>query len=155
MGKKDISGLGFKSRAMTTFVQLVWASESIKARLLGLLNKYGLTASQFGVLDALYHLGPQPQKSLGHHILKSGGNMTMVVDNLQKNGFVKRKRDEDDRRIMNVYITKKGEKLFSKIMPLHLKSVEEEMSGLSYEELEELGRLCVKLVVKQKEVVDM
>ncbi len=149
MDKKSLAGLGLKSKAMTVFTQLIWASENIRARLFGLLNKYGLTGSQFGVLDALYHLGPRSQRDLGHHILKSSGNITMVIDNLEKNGFVRRERNEEDRRFINVHITEKGKKLFKKIMPLHVKSVEEEMRSLSSHELEELGRLCVKLGSKQ------
>jgi MarR family 2-MHQ and catechol resistance regulon transcriptional repressor len=98
------------------------------------------------VLDALYHLGPRSQKDLGSHILKSGGNMTMVVDNLEKNDLVRRERSQEDRRFIQVHITEKGKKLFGKILPGIVTFIEEDMSALTSPELEELGRLCVKIV---------
>ena len=52
--------------------------------------EYDLTAPQFGVLEALYHLGPLCQKDLAAKILKSSGNMTMVIDNLEKRDLVRR-----------------------------------------------------------------
>lgn len=149
MDKKSIKGLGFKSRAVTSFLQYMWAYETVKARIFSMLNKYGLTASQFGVLDALFHLGSRSQRDLGTHILKSGGNITMVVDNLEKAGLVRRERSVEDRRFINVHLTGKGKKLFVEILPLHLKAVEDEMSALTSREMEELGRLCVKLGSKK------
>ncbi len=148
MGKENITGLGLQSRALTAFTQLIWASETVRTRLLALLSSEGLTASQFGVLDALYHLGPHSQKDLGRHILKSGGNITMVVDNLEKAELVRRERSEDDRRFINVYITDKGEKLFSRVFPEANNHIEDEMNTLSTKELKELGRLCVKIASK-------
>ena len=150
MKKYDIKGLGLKSKAMTTFAQFIWASENIRARLFNVLSKHGLTASQFGVLDALFHLGPSSQKDLGGHILKSGGNMTMVIDNLEKSGLVKRERSESDRRFINVHITEKGKKLFEKILPHTMEFIEAQMSELTATELEALGRLCVKLGSSQE-----
>ncbi len=149
MSKKNIKDLGLKSSALKVFAQLMWASENLKARVVSLPGKYGLTTSQYAILDVLYHMGPRSQKDLGGHILKTGGNITMVVDNLEKNGLVKRERSDKDRRVTYVHITDQGEKLFSEVFPLHIKDVEKEMSVLSPRELDELSRLCVKLVVKQ------
>ncbi len=52
----------------------------------------GLTESQFGVLDSLFHLGPMKQKEIGKKILKSGGNITMVINNLEKRGIGSEKK---------------------------------------------------------------
>jgi MarR family 2-MHQ and catechol resistance regulon transcriptional repressor len=146
MNKKNLTGLGLQSKALTAFSQFIWASENIRGRLFSLLSENGITASQYGVLDALYHLGPKSQKQLGSHILKSGGNITMVVDNLEKNGLVKRERRKDDRRLINVSITGTGRKEFNRILPLAVKFIEDAMSSLSSREQEELGCLCVKIV---------
>lgn len=149
MDKMTLTGLGLQSKAMTAFSQFIWASEIVRARLFALLSSHGLTASQFGVLDALYHLGPRSQKQLGYHILKSGGNITLVVDNLEKVGLVRRERSDSDRRVMIVHITAMGKDLFSRILPVTVESIDEVMRNLSSSELEELGRLCVKLVSNQ------
>ena len=105
----------------------------------------GLTVSQFGVLEALLHLGPLYQKDLGNKILKSGGNVTMVVGNLEKRGLVRRVRDEDDRRHYSVQLTGKGKRLINVLFPEHAKRIVKEMNVLTPGEQVELGRLCKKV----------
>lgn len=132
-------------RGLKPFLQLMWASEAVKGRVTAFLSDYGLTLSQFGVLDAVYHLGPMPQRDLGESIFKTSGNMTKVVDNLEKNGLVKRVRNEEDRRFFLIHLTAKGRKLFETVLPEQIRTVEREMGKLSQSERETLSRLCVKL----------
>lgn len=140
---------GFENKALKTFIQFIWASEMVRSRVYSQLSKYGLTGSQFGVLDALFHMGHLPQSDLGKNIFKSGGNITMVVDNLEKNELVRRERSEKDRRVINVHLTDKGRKLFTEVLPVYISIVEEEMNALTKSELGELGRLCVKLGISK------
>ncbi|HSG30454.1 MAG TPA: MarR family transcriptional regulator, partial [Thermodesulfobacteriota bacterium] len=70
--------------SLNAFINLLRAAGSIEGRLSKNLGGSDLTTSQFGVLEALFHLGPLNQKQLGEKILKSGGNITKVVDNLEK-----------------------------------------------------------------------
>lgn len=80
-------------QVLNTFIKLMRSTESLNNRLLQHLNENNLTISQFGVLEALLHVGPQNQKELGERLLKSGGNITMVIDNLEKNGWVERTKN--------------------------------------------------------------
>ncbi|NUO15561.1 MAG: MarR family transcriptional regulator, partial [Planctomycetaceae bacterium] len=76
-------------RALNVYIKLMRASESVTARLSAFLQSTeGLTVSQFGILEALYHLGPLNQSQIGEKMLKSGGNITTVIDNLEKRGLV-------------------------------------------------------------------
>jgi MarR family 2-MHQ and catechol resistance regulon transcriptional repressor len=109
----------------------------------------GLTVSQFGVLESLYHLGPMCQSDIGAKLLKSSGNITLVIDNLEKRGLVRRERDSDDRRMVIVSLTKKGRELIERIFPGHVAAILEEMSILTPTEQETLGRLC-RTLGKQK-----
>ena len=86
--------------ALDAFIKLTRAAESVEARAHGTLRGQGLTVSQFGVLEALYHLGPLCQGELAGKLLKSGGNLTTVVDNLERRGWVERQRGEGDRRFV-------------------------------------------------------
>lgn len=137
-------------RALDAYIKLMRAAESVSARLAPRLSAAGLTVSQFGALEALYHLGPLCQRDLGKKILKSGGNITMVVDNLEKRGLVERVRLEDDRRYIKVNLTSEGRKLIGKLFPRHAGAIREEMSVLSDAELDKLGRLCKHLGLKKK-----
>src|SRR5512137_147164 len=85
-------------RALNTFTKLMRAAESVTSRVHRVLAAPKLTISQFGVLEALYHKGPLCQKDIAAKILKSTGNITLVIDNLEKNGLVRRERDSEDRR---------------------------------------------------------
>lgn len=132
-------------QSLDAFIKLKRASESISSRLYPSLQEQGLTESQLGVLEALYHLGSMCQKELGVKILKSTGNITLVIDNLEKRNFVKRIRSTDDRRYISIVLTDEGNKLISEFMPVHVKSITKELSILSKEELDQLQKICKKI----------
>lgn len=132
-------------RALNAFIKLVRSADSVNARLAPALAQEALTESQFGALEALYHVGPLHQCDLGQKLLRTSGNVTMVVDNLEKRGLVRRERGQEDRRFVTVHLTDAGERLIRDIFPRHAKRIIEEMSVLSSVEQEELGRLCRKL----------
>jgi MarR family 2-MHQ and catechol resistance regulon transcriptional repressor len=123
----------------------------VGSRLNGLLTGAGVTESQFGALEALYHLGSLHQRDLGEKLLRSSGNITMVVDNLEKRGLVRRERGTEDRRFVTVHLTEPGRRLIAGLFPRHLANIVQEMSALTNAEQEELGRLCRKLGKKEKQ----
>jgi MarR family 2-MHQ and catechol resistance regulon transcriptional repressor len=138
-------------QALDAYIKLVRASESVTSRVIRHLDDDGLTVSQFGVLEALFHLGPLSQRELAQKILKSGGNVTMVIDNLEKQGLVKRERNEEDRRLYRITLTPTGRKLIKNIFPRHAAKIASQMNILTKEELQELGHLCRKLGLQQAE----
>jgi MarR family 2-MHQ and catechol resistance regulon transcriptional repressor len=121
------------------------AAESTTARVHRHLSSAGLTLSQFGALEALYHLGPLSQKEIGEKVLRSSGNMTMVIDNLEKRGLVRRERSISDRRCYIVHLTNEGNAIISQIFPRHAAMITNEMSALSAAEQNTLAKLCKKL----------
>jgi MarR family 2-MHQ and catechol resistance regulon transcriptional repressor len=131
--------------ALSTYLKLTRASESLWNRLAPGLARADLTTSQFGVLEALYHLGPMHQRDLGQRILKSSGNMTLVIDNLEKRGLVRRERSVEDRRFIQVHLTEEGERLIRRVFPGHAEAITRELAVLTQEEQRALGNLCRKL----------
>lgn len=130
--------------ALNTFIKLQRAAESVSARVHGLLPE-GLTVTQFGVLESLHHIGPLCQGELAEKLLRSGGNLTLVVDNLEKAGLVVRERDPADRRFVVVKLTDKGSAFIAEIFPKVAANITREMNRLSSTELLDLGRLCKKV----------
>ena len=128
--------------ALNTFIKLVRAAESTLSRVNASLSKSNLTESQYAVLDALYHIGPLFQRDLGNKLLKTGGNITLVIDNLEKRKLVIREMRAEDRRYFTIHLTKQGKSLFQKVFPGYLKAVIEEMQKLSKSDQLELQRLC-------------
>ena len=109
------------------------------------LPKYGLTFTQYGALEALYHLGPLFQRELANKLLKSARNITMVVDNLEKRGLVRRERGSQDRRYIDVHITDEGKRLFEKVFPQIRDGILEEVGILTEDEQEQLSFFCLRL----------
>ncbi|HET8649031.1 MAG TPA: MarR family transcriptional regulator, partial [Gemmatimonadales bacterium] len=109
------------------------------------LAEHDLTTSQFGVLEALYHLGPMHQCELAQRILKTSGNMTLVIDNLEKRGLARRERSEEDRRFIRVHLTEAGHDLIERIFPGHADAIVAELAVLTADEQRQLGQLCRRL----------
>ena len=130
--------------ALNAFIKLQRAGESVSARVHAILPD-GLTVTQFGVLEALHHIGPLCQSELAEKLLKSGGNLTLVVDNLEKAALVRRERDPADRRFVVVRLTAKGQAFIAALFPKVVANVTREMAALSGTELSDLGRLCKKI----------
>lgn len=138
-------GTAEEKLALTTYIKLQRASSSFMSGLLRGGHFGNLTQSQFAVLEALHHLGPMCVGEIGGKVLKSDGNMTLVIDNLEKRGYVKRHRAVEDRRMVRVQITEQGEAVIAQLMPCHAAAITEMMSALSAEEQVQLGELCRKL----------
>jgi len=113
------------------------------------MSAAGLTISQFGVLEALHHKGPLCQRDIAAKILKSTGNITLVIDNLEKQGLVKRERTSEDRRYLSVRLTEQGEELICSVFADVEAEIVEEMNRLTIEEQATLGRLCKKLGLRE------
>jgi len=131
--------------SLDTYIKLTRATDTINARLSMASSMQELTISQFGVLEALYHLGPQAQNILGEKILKSNSNMTTVIDNLEKRQLVQRERAKDDRRKIIVHLTDRGMNLIKDIFPKHVRAIEQQFSVLSSEDKQLLCDLLRKL----------
>ena len=144
MPAKD-PGSSDRAIALEAYIKLMRAAESVTARLNPGLVAQNLSISQFGALEALLHLGPLCQKDLGEKLLKTSGNVTMVVDNLEKRGLVRRERSATDRRFVAVHLTEAGRSLITGMWPAHAEAIGAEMGVLTPDELRELSRLCRKL----------
>jgi MarR family 2-MHQ and catechol resistance regulon transcriptional repressor len=132
-------------RSLNAFIRLTRAVDSLTARLSRRSTIEGLTSTQFGVLESLYHLGSMCPGEISKKVLKSSGNITLVIDNLEKRGLVRRVREQEDRRMIMVSITQRGHDLISSILPGHVSAIVEEMNVLTPDEQEQLGGLCKKL----------
>ena len=138
-----------QSAALDTYIKLMRAVESVSHDSMCSLTTAGLTISQFGALEALFHVGPLCLTELARKIVKTGGNLTLVVNNLASQGLVVRKQDSHDRRYVTVHLSKRGERLLRRVLPAHFQELEDRMSVLSRREQAQLARLCKKLGVME------
>ena len=142
MGTK-YRGTPAEVRALNAYIKLMRATGSLTSSLTrDMADHAGLTMSQFGVLEALLHLGSMNQGDICQKLLLSGSNLTTVIDNLEKRGLVARERRADDRRVVDVSLTDKGRTLITKIFPAHARRITNALSALTPKQQDQLAELC-------------
>ncbi len=144
MGTK-YQGTEAEVQALDTYIKVTRAAQSVTDRALEHLSESNLSSSQFAILEALYHLGTLSQVELSKKLLLSTGNITTVIQNLEKRDLVCRQRSTNDQRYMQVSITDAGRKLIADIFPAHVAGIVEIMNVLTPEEQETLAQLSRKL----------
>lgn len=123
------------SRAQTALSELVTRDA----------ERHGLTASEFGVLEALHHKGPMLLGELQRKILVSSGGITYLVDRLEDRGLVERLECPSDRRARYAALTDAGRELITRIFPEHRQAVLEAMSGLDQDQQRQATELLRRL----------
>ncbi len=105
-----------------------------------------LTSPQFNVMDVIYKNGSLPLKKISEELMVTGANITCVVDNLEKEGFVKRVQSSEDRRLINVELTPTGKSKIESIYPEYKQKIAENFSALNETEQKELLELLSKII---------
>lgn len=82
---------------------------------------------------------------LSRLLLVTAGNLTGLLDRMEKADLVKRMKDEKDRRMTRVTLTEKGKSLAMKVIPLHARDIQKILGGLNAGELKQLRDLLDKL----------
>ncbi|WP_282938552.1 MarR family transcriptional regulator [Paenibacillus sp. RC67] len=131
--------------SLDLFIALSRASQWVNAHADRDIRRNGLNRTEFGVLELLYHKGAQPIQQIGGKVLMSSGNITYVVDKLEKKQLVQRKASTEDRRLIYAEITDKGKQFIDEVFPLHAKVIDKAVEGLTAEEKRIASQLLKKL----------
>jgi MarR family 2-MHQ and catechol resistance regulon transcriptional repressor len=76
---------------------------------------YGISISQSHILDVLVEEGDLTMQQLARRMFKSVSTMTRVAGQLVRKGYIKRRQDPEDRRIVHVSITPQGKAIIAAI----------------------------------------
>lgn len=149
MKSKEISpgsGAEHSKESLRTWLRMLSCETVIEQRLRTLLRQnFSITLPQFDVLAELDRAGqPLTMSQLSRELMVSNGNVTGVIDRLEKTGLAKRVRAEHDRRVQYIELTPKGKKEFNKIAEYHELWLNELLSGLSLKDMSQLQRLLLK-----------
>ncbi|MQA89623.1 MAG: MarR family transcriptional regulator [Gemmatimonas sp.] len=123
-----------QAKALRLWVVLSRAREAIASRLQEDVTRHGLTLTEFGILEVLYHKGPMLLGEVQRRILVSSGGVTYLVDRLESKGLVERRTCSEDRRARYAALTDRGFELISRIFPEHAACIEAMMSELTVDE---------------------
>ncbi len=107
-------------RNLRLWIRLSRGYLNINRELSAVVADYDLSLSQFAVLEALYHKGALCVGEIVEKILTTGGNITVVIKNLEKKGLVVSDRSAADKRVKLIQLTPEGRKLVAKAFEAHL-----------------------------------
>lgn len=130
--------------ALRLWIALARCYATVAREVSARITDYGLTPPQFGVLEALYHLGPLSLGELAGKLLVTGGNITYVMDRLEEQGLALRDRSGPDRRVVLARLTADGAQLVREVFPGHAAFIEELAESLDPEERRALRGLLKK-----------
>lgn len=116
-------------------------------------KEHGFNPTEFAVLELLFTRGPQKLQQIGSRLLLVSGNVTYVIDKLEKNGYIYREQDPKDKRSIYAKLTDKGQSYLDEIYPIHAIRIARAFSGLSAEEQAELKALLKKAGVHSQHLL--
>lgn len=136
--------------SLRLFIDLYRANTTLQRKLSNNLSSSGITLSQFAVLEALYNKGNLCVGDIKDTILTTNGNITVVIANLEKEGYIIRERDKDDGRKFIIIITEKGKKLVEKLFPNQKSTIIDTFKHIDDELKEKITRELNKIWYKEK-----
>lgn len=132
--------------AIRTWLRLLSCEMVIEQQLRSLFRThFSVTLPQFDVLSELERAGKRLTMSeLSKKLMVSNGNVTGVVDRLEKSGFVSRNRAEHDRRVQYIELTPKGRQEFTTMAGHHERWLDDMFADLTLADMTSLQTLLLK-----------
>src|SRR2546425_13201398 len=142
-------------RALRIWLRLLTCTHLIEQRgRSGLREQFGTTLPRFDLLAQLErHPEGLKMNELSRLLMVTGGNITAILDQLEKEGLVERLDEPADRRAFRIRLTRAGERTFTEWAREHEEWVVGLLSGLSRREQDELLRLLAKAKEHAVEVI--
>lgn len=148
--------------AAEAFLHLLRTSDDVYASTERSLSDHNISHGRFGVLMLLWRSSqPRAAKLMGADDCNGGGprtpaelaeaagvtraTMTGLIDTLERDGYVKREPDPNDRRMMSVRLTAKGDQFLNDFLPGHFRVIAQVMAPLTESERKTFVRLLVKI----------
>ncbi|MGH8669081.1 MAG: MarR family winged helix-turn-helix transcriptional regulator [Burkholderiales bacterium] len=139
-------------RALRIWLRLLTCTQLIERQVRSRLRgQFDTTLPRFDLMAQLErHAQGLKMNELSRLLMVTGGNVTAIVDQLEKEGLVERLDEPADRRAFRIRLTKSGERSFAEMARAHEEWVVELLAGLSRREQDDLLRLLAR--VKQNAV---
>lgn len=139
--------------ALSLFKTFARAFKSVSEHSIRDSKEHGFNPTEFSVLELLYTKGPQKLQQIGSRLLLVSGNVTYVIDKLEKNEYIYREQDPKDKRSVYAKLTEKGQAYLDEIYPIHSVRMARAFSGLSIEEQQQLIALLKKAGVHSQHLL--
>lgn len=118
--------------------ELVRAYQAFRSYSDAHIRQLGLTSSQFDVISTLGNTPGMTFNKLAEKTLTTKGELTGIIDRLEKKGLVRREVPPEDRRSFLAILTPEGERVFAETFPAHIAYLKQRFGHLNQQELEQL-----------------
>jgi DNA-binding MarR family transcriptional regulator len=120
----------------------------------GLASEYGLTGPQLAVVKMLEPVGKLSLSELSDRIRARNSTVTGIIDRMEREGLVERRRSEEDRRVIHIVLTRQGQKLANDIPVEPVQIFRQVLSELSPRDASDLKRILTRLARRVRELVE-
>ncbi len=121
-------------------------AQAMERHFQSLLDPYGLTPLQWGVLCRLWAEDGLPTLQIARQMEQLAGTIGVTLELLEKQAYVSRQRDDLDRRIVRVWLTPRGRELHQALHPHAMRQMEEMLGILPSHDLDHLSSIVEKLL---------
>jgi DNA-binding MarR family transcriptional regulator len=142
-------------RALRIWLRLLTCTQLIERQVRSRLREqFSTTLPRFDLLAQLErHREGLKMNELSRLLMVTGGNVTAIVDQLEKEGLVERLDEPADRRAFRIRLTRAGERGFAEMARAHEAWVVELLAGMNRRDQDELLRLLAKVKQRAVEVI--
>lgn len=121
------------------------AVSSIEEVLEEQVTRHDLSFTEFAVLEVLLHKGALPIGEVGNEVLLTSGSMTYVIDKLEERELLHRRPCPEDRRVLYVELTDRGEALIEDAFEEHAELLNRLMDVLTTDEIRQVSERMKRL----------
>ncbi|WP_080844042.1 MarR family winged helix-turn-helix transcriptional regulator [Cytobacillus gottheilii] len=132
------------------FVSILKTSKAIQDFLKQYLREYGLSTTEFAVLEVLYEHGKQTVHQIAGNVYLATGSMTYVIDKLVEKGYVMRSDCKEDRRVVHVEMATEGQRLMNDLYPSYKNAIDVLFEEVTESEMNSTISALGKIELKTK-----
>ena len=145
--EEEIKQSKFKDEFHKLGVNIIYSASWMSAKHLQVLKTFNLSTQQFNILRILKGRHPEPAtvKLLTERMIDKMSNASRLVEKLKQKGLVERTSCPEDRRRVDIAITKKGAKVIEQASKILEGEIENTLSVLTKKEAKQLNDLLDKM----------
>ncbi|MCH1535020.1 MAG: MarR family transcriptional regulator [Schleiferiaceae bacterium] len=139
--EQEIKQKAFRSEQSKLIVNLIYTYNQLKGRIATVLKNEGVTMQQYNVLRIVNGSGEEgiTTSEIRERMLDKMSDASRMVDRLETMQLVEKQRDRDDRRVLHVFLTEKGQSLVYRLM--EQETIDQLASGVNEESAQQLNEL--------------
>ena len=139
--EQEIKQKAFRSEQSKLIVNLIYTYNQLKSRIATVLKNEGVTMQQYNVLHIVNGSGEEgiTTSEIRERMLDKMSDASRMVDRLESMELLLKQRDRDDRRVLHVFLTEKGQALVQRLMQQD--TIDQLASGVKEESAQQLNKL--------------